>query len=265
MSIHCMGRIVLVLGVTTIAVSRVPAQSQWQYTALGDSLATGYLAQEGYVPRYDTYVQTDTGVSVLLVNLGQNGWTSGGLLNALRTNGTYQSGVSGATVLTWDIGTNDFKNARNAYKNGKCSGKDNQDCLRSAVSTFTSNWDAIVTEILDRRSTSNTIIRTIDLYYPWAAADLTSNTIPDSKETGPKGNDFQVLDYYLNEINAHIALSAANSGIPLAAVHTAFNGSNGDEDPVAKGYIASDGLHPSDTGHQVIATLLRGLAYAPLR
>jgi hypothetical protein len=28
------------------------AQSGWEYTALGDSYATGYLATEGYVRRY---------------------------------------------------------------------------------------------------------------------------------------------------------------------------------------------------------------------
>jgi len=31
----------------------------WQYASLGDSLASGALAQQGYVPRYATYVNTD--------------------------------------------------------------------------------------------------------------------------------------------------------------------------------------------------------------
>lgn len=242
------------------------AQTSWQYTALGDSLGTGFLAQQGYVPRFDGYLQADNAMSVVLVNLSQNGWTSGNLLNALRTNATFQTAVSNASVLTWDVGTNDFKNARARYKTSKCGGRDNQDCLRSAVATFNSNWDGIVTEVLNRRTTANTIIRTIDLYDPWVAADLKSNTTADAKESGPaRGTDFQVLGNYLDQINSHIALSAANNAIGLTPVHEAFNGSTGTEDPVAKGYIASDGLHPNDAGHEVIAGLLRGLAYAPLR
>ena len=36
------------------------AQTGWEYTALGDSFSTGFLATEGYVPRYQGYVQGDT-------------------------------------------------------------------------------------------------------------------------------------------------------------------------------------------------------------
>ena len=33
----------------------------------------------------------------------------------------------------------------------------------------------------------------------------------------------------------------------------------------AKGYIGSDGIHPTDLGHRVIADLLRSAGYAPPR
>jgi len=36
----------------------------WQYVALGDSLADGVLAQQGYVERYASYVNLDTGANV---------------------------------------------------------------------------------------------------------------------------------------------------------------------------------------------------------
>jgi len=266
MRAHRACRAVLIVAATAAIVAGPAAQSQWQYTAFGDSIATGYLAQEGYVPRYSAYVQADTGVPVLLVNLGQNGWSSGNLLNALQTNTTFQTAASGASVITWDIGLNDFRNARNAYKRGGCSGKDNQNCLRSMLSTFESNWDGVLSEILSRRSVANTIIRIVDIYDPWVATDLASNTTADSKETGPaRGNDFQVLEYYLDAMNGHIALTAANASIPVASVHAAFNGSSGQEDPVAKGYITTDGIHPTDAGHEVLAQLLRGTGYAPLR
>ncbi len=240
------------------------AQEQWRYTALGDSLATGYTTPAGYVPAYQNYIQTDAGVSVVLYNLGQNGATSGNLLNSLKTDAVFQSAVLQSEVITWNIGINDFSNARNTYKKRKCGGNDNQDCLRSAVAKLKNNWDGIINEILIRRGTTFTIIRTMDIYNPWVATDKAKNTTQDKSETTVKGNDFQVLRYYLDQMNGHIVTTTTNNLIPCARVYLAFNGANGDEDPVAKGYIAGDGLHPSDAGHQLIANLLRGLGYAPL-
>lgn len=241
-------------------------QVQWKYTAMGDSLATGYLATLGYVSIYQSDVQTDTGVTVTLYNLGQNGSSSGSLLTALRTDSVFQNAVLQSEVITWNIGFNDFRNARGAYKQGGCGGSDGQNCLRNAVATFKSNWDGIVQEILSRRSPFYTIIRTIDVYNPWVTVDKAKNSVADKKEPAyAKGTDFQVLKYYLAQINGHIATTTANNSIPFAGVHAAFNGANGDEDPIAKGLIGSDGWHPSDAGHALIADLLRGLGYAPLR
>ena len=259
-------RILLAPLLVFFLVSFAPAQEQWKYAALGDSVATGYLSQEGYVPKYQSFLQTDNGVSVTLYNLGQNGWTSASLLNALRTDFVFQNAVSQSQVVTWNIGLNDFKNARSRYKSRKCGGRDNQDCLRSAVTTFRTNWDGIISEIISRRSVSNTIIRTLDIYNPWVQADRASNTFADNREPPEsRGNDFQVLKFYLDQINSHIASTASNHFIPYAQVYGAYNGANGDEDPITKGYIASDGLHPSTAGHQAMADLLRALAYAPLR
>ena len=237
-----------------------------EYTALGDSLATGYLAQSGYVARFSADLQTDFGAQVTLYNLGQNGYSSGNLLNALQTKAAFQADISAANVVTWDIGLNDFRNARQQYKNKKCRGKDNQDCLRAMLSSFTTNWNGIATEILTRRSTADTVIRAMDIYDPWTAADARANSTPDTYETGSaRGNDFQVLEYYLDAMNSTIALSAMNDGFLVAPVHTLYNGSTGAEDPVAKGYIGSDGIHPTDLGHQAIADAFRSLGYSPLR
>lgn len=101
--------VVTLAGVCGICGVGAGAQTSWQYTALGDSLGTGYLAQQGYVPRFHGYLQSDNAMSVVLASLSQNGWSSGNLLNALRTNATFQTAVSNASVLTWDIGTNDLK------------------------------------------------------------------------------------------------------------------------------------------------------------
>jgi lysophospholipase L1-like esterase len=248
---------------TVIAFS----QDQWRYTAMGDSLATGYTSPSGgYVPRYKTHIQTDTSAVVNLSNYGVNGRTSGSLLTALRMDSSLQTSLAQSNVVTWNIGINDLMNARNSYKNKKCGGVDNQDCLRNMVNTFKTNWSAIIGEILARRSFSDTIIRTMDIYNPWVKVDKAKNTFSDTKEPiQSRGNDFLVLKYYLDQMNNHIAATSNNNSIPSAQVYLAFNGTNGDEDPIVKGYIHTDGLHPSNTGFQLLANLFRNVGYAPLR
>ena len=163
---------VLVLCVTFAgSISVVHAQEQWHYTALGDSIASGYTTPAGYVPTFRDYIQTDAGVSVVLYNLGQNGATSLSLLNSIRTDSVFQNAILQSEVITWNIGIVDLMNARNSYKNKKCGGTDNQDCLRSAVTKFKTNWDGIISEILIRRGITYTIIRTMDIYNPWVATD----------------------------------------------------------------------------------------------
>ncbi len=224
------------------------------YTALGDSLAYGILdlSRGGYVPRYASYVQADTGSTVLLNNLGQNGWTSTQLLNALRTNTTFRNSLANSQVITFDIGGNDFLRAINAYKGGTCGGADNQDCLKTTAATFKANWSAIITEILSVRSTGNTVIRTMDVYNPFVNAEKASGS-------------FEMLKPLLDDANNYIAVTSAANNIPCAKVYRAFNGVNGDEDAGDKGYISPydpSGVHPGELGHQVIADLFRNLGYA---
>ncbi len=241
----------------------------WKYTALGDSLAVGVgssscilaiLNCNGYVPRYKNAVQTGASVSVSLTNLGQSGWTSTDLLKALNTNSTFTNNVKASQVVTLDIGGNDLKNARQSYKSKTCGGTDNQNCLRTAVATFKTNWSAILTRVLALRSTNNTIIRTMDLYNPYVAADKAADTWP-----GDAGNDFVVFKAYLDDVNNYIATTSSAKSIPYAHVYTAFNGASGTDDPVANHLIYTDGLHANDAGYQIIANSLNALGYAPLK
>ena len=223
----------------------------WHYSALGDSLAAGALAQLGYVPRYATYVNTDTGATVTTLNLGIPGWLSGDLLNSLQNDPVFRKQVSDAEIVTWDIGGNDLANAHDSYVANTCGGPDNQDCLRSAVSTFETNWDAIVVEVLKLRDPSKTILRTMDIYNPYVAADM-------------QAGRFTTIEPYLDQANNYIVASGKANNIPVAAVHTAFNGADGMTDPGTLNLIAVDGFHPNDAGHKVIADQFRALGYAPL-
>jgi hypothetical protein len=131
------------------------------------------------------------------------------------------------------------------------------------VAKLKTNWDAITAEVLELRSTSNTIVRTMDIYNPYVRIDIASDTWQEDG-LNDELNDFQVFNSYVYKVNRHIATTSYTKGIPSAQVYLAFNGLTGEEDPRSKGYLSFYGVHPNNTGHRVIADELRKLGYAPL-
>jgi lysophospholipase L1-like esterase len=224
----------------------------WDYVALGDSLAFGIAAAQGYVPRYAEFIRLDTQANLRVVNLGVPGWTSSDLLNALRGDANLRSAVMNAEVVTFDIGGNDLLGAWRAFLQGSCGGPENLDCFREAVDRFKQNWDSILAEILALRSRDTTVLRTMDVYNPF---------VGEQKALGI----FDRMKPFLDEVNEHITSTATVSGIRCARVYAAFNGPLGDEDAVAKGLISPDLVHANDQGHEVMAQAFRELGYAPLK
>jgi lysophospholipase L1-like esterase len=250
-----------ILFLTLPGASTLSAQNV-SYTALGDSLAFGVFAPigQGYVPLYRNHLANDTGLKVFLHNLGVPGWNSQDLRQALERNFLFQLLVWNSEVVTVNIGGNDLRAARTAYKARSCGGMDNQDCLRAAVSTFQRNWDAIIGRILGLRGSRKTLMRTMDIYNPYVSEDKATNSwteFPDDQD------DFTVLKAYLEQANQYIAQSSASFG-GFAKVYEAFNGPGGDKDPADKGLLSFDGFHPDRTGHALMASLLRDVDYAPL-
>lgn len=253
-------RLIAVIVLFILTESAVAA-SVWNYTALGDSLAFGALALplQGYTFVYRNDLQADTGNTVLLYNLGVPGWTTSDLLNALHSSFSLRLTVRLSQVVTFDAGGNDMNAARSSYKAMTCGGSDNQDCLRAAANQVKVNWDAILAELQGLRNFKRTIGRTITIYNPFVTEDQNSDTWPNDG-----GNDFQILNGYLADVNSYIESKSPAAGILVAPVYTDFNGINGDEDPKLKGYIAFDGFHPNTAGHAEIAKLLQNLGYSPL-
>jgi lysophospholipase L1-like esterase len=249
-----------VLLVTQFAAPQARAQSSVLYTALGDSIGFGLFAPigDGYVPTYERFIEADSGASVSAVNLSVPGWTSSDLLRELKRNLLFRLSVATSTIVTVNIGGNDLLGGRGSYKDRTCGGADNQDCLRTGIAAFTSNFNAILAEVRSLRGSRNTIIRTMDVYNPYVNEDRAQDTWPNDQ-----GNDFQVLKPYIDAVNSQIATIANARNIPYARVYLAFNGPNGDIDPSDRGLIAFDGLHPNGNGHRLIADLLRGLGYSP--
>jgi lysophospholipase L1-like esterase len=235
----------------------VNAAQVWNYAALGDSLAFGALALplRGYTFLYRTAVANDTGNTVLLYNLGVPGWKSADLLNALRTSWSIRVLIATSRVITWDIGGNDMNAARGSYKAGTCGGLDNQQCLKDTVAQLKVNWDGIVAELHQLRNFDRTTVRTMDIYNPFVTEDMASIS------SSGVGTDFDVLKFYLDDVNAYIADRSLKEHVGLARVYFSFNGPDGKVDPKSLGFIAFDGFHPNDAGHAEMARLLRALGY----
>ncbi len=211
----------------TMATTDAPAS--WDYVALGDSLAVGVGARRGYVDRYAEHLRSDTGARIEVVNLGRSGQTSSQLLYVLRHDPSVRRAISGAEIITFNIGINDLGHASRSYENRTCGGAHNERCLREAVEVVEGNWDAIIEEILGLRSTEEAIIRTAGLGYTLHVEG--------------------VYEPYLAEVNRHIVALSADERIPYVEVHLGEDG------------LSPDGVHPNDEGYEAIANRLRELGY----
>jgi lysophospholipase L1-like esterase len=225
------------------------------YVALGDSLAVGVgaTAGNGYVARYKAALESDTGATVNLDNRGVSGSSSSQLFSAVQSDANLRTALQNAQVITFDIGGIDLLAARATYKQNttSCGGADNQNCLRTAVANFKTNWNGIIAALHSLNAAANT--RTIDIYNPFVNVDKSADTFPNDGGL----NDFEVFKIYLDQTNDHIRTTAQANGIALGSVYCSFNGVNGDIDPGSFGLIAGDGFHPNDTGHALIAARIR--------
>jgi lysophospholipase L1-like esterase len=218
--------------VLTDESTMIHSNPRWDYVALGDSLAVGVGARRGYVTRYAEQLRSDTGVRVRTLNLGVSGQTSTQLLYSLRHDPGMRKDLRGAEIVTLNIGLNDLGQASGSYEAGMCGGPQNKACLRETVNKVDQNWDAIIEEILNLRSTEETIIRTAGFGY-----------------TPRAGKTFEP---YVVETTRHIASTTAENNIPTVEVSLGDAG------------MSKDGLHPNDRGYRVIADRLADLGYEPL-
>lgn len=250
-------RIVLlaVLAAMFVAALSGPATAQQQpnyYTAYGDSITYGYGAVGlPYASLYSWQASVDTEKTLTLVNNGVPGWKSDQWLAQLRNYRSYYGTENrNSRAITLFVGFNDLYVPRQLkYKTGQCGGSDGQDCLRSAVSTFETSLDGILDELTATCPTSGATLTVANIYDPFVAIDKAAHTYPNDGAT----SDNEVYQKYIGQINDAIDESAAAHGVAVADVYSIINGENGDEDPVAKGWMQADGIHPNLYGNVAIA------------
>jgi lysophospholipase L1-like esterase len=220
-------------------VKPTEAVQEWLYVAFGDSTAI-CCGSRSYPSYYAEFIGQDLNVKVRLYNMSVGGSTSDQLLRQLEGEGA-RSVLAEAQVVTVVITLGDI---------GQCR-FDGKECLEKKLVTSMENYKAILERIIELTSPGNTIIRTQSLYNPFMSQGV------------PQG-DVEDLMYMFEKWNNNLIMIAGQYNVPIADVYRDFNGPDGSEDPIEKGYIASDNLHINDNGARRIAELLCELGFKPL-
>jgi hypothetical protein len=143
-------------------------------------------------------------------------------------------------------------------------------CIRPVESTlrqwrrYIATLKTIFQQIFAIRNGEPVILRTANWYVPVIAHP--ANPVPPFP-SGKSLEQCRIIDACtrFQESNAEaIATAAAAYKVPVADIYRAFNGPSHREDPVAKGYLQPDNIHPNDRGRALIAKTVAALGYKPV-
>lgn len=206
----------------------------YQYTAIGDSLTTGFGAMpgNGFVPVYRRMAEVRLRRFVAYNNLGVNGMTSSELLQRVQHNPVFRQNLQEADIVTVSIGGNDLiQAARHAGPGGqdnKALGKALQECKR--------NTGDLISAIYRLKSSGGRhwIMRTVGLYNPYP-------NLPEATEWVKAFNRF--------------CSQRGGANYAFADTYRLFAGNE-------RELLSLDRLHPNGRGYRIIADQLDAFGYA---
>jgi lysophospholipase L1-like esterase len=225
----------------TPTVSTAPPPSSYRVVALGDSVPAGSRCSCPAFPElYAKKLARRAKVPVRVRNLGAPGQTSAGLLASLRTSSTARA-VASADIVTITIGANDFTfSTYLQHRRGTLS------CYAPALRRLRGNLSAILDMI--RLLHSNVRRQTILVTGYW---DIWRDGAV-GRESGP--TYMRVGDAMTRRVNEVISSAAEEAADDYVDLFAPFRGTAGDRDDT--GLLASDGDHPNQAGHELIAAEL---------
>jgi len=235
--------VLLLLGtcVTTKMETAPPelAAETWDYVILGSSIGAWWAEY------YGDLVESDLGVKLVYRNHWAPGQLVWELLRNIRIDETLRSDIKEAELITIGVGINDmFYEIETSVAGGLVD----KDRLSKKLDTLRETYDTMLTELLSLTSPTDTIIRTMDFYYPYIGRDQEKGIYSETKR-------------WWQEFNKRIVEVAGKHGIPVAKIFEAFHGSGGNDDPAEKNYLDADGRHSSEEGMKVIAAEFHKLGY----
>jgi hypothetical protein len=226
----------------------------WDLVIIGDSslweLGAAYASQ----------IEQDVGVGVVLHDFTRGGLSAGEVLSTLRDGEEARRGrvadlaaaLEDAEVVVMFVNPVDSIDPQNPNDLEQCFlARAPQSCGPDTFEKWTADLQAIWLEIFRLRDGQPVILRATDIYNPLV--------IPWSRR-----GVLQVCTECWENMSDAARLAAEAYGIPFLSRLDAFNGPNHDEDPRQKGYIVSDGAHPSELAAQFTAALLSEMGYGPV-
>lgn len=235
--------------VATTTPEAPAATEQWDLLFFSDSL--GWSVAHQWAAR----IEAELGVEVTVHDYATGNLSAVKIDQWLAPGGLHRQLLAEAEIISF------FGNPR-----GSGVVADSETCIspstipREPPAEYSSaDWDgykkvlrSIYESIFEARAGEPTVVR---------AMDFMLSVVAEWKEAG-------IYDECLRELtlmNEVIAEVAAEYGVPVASVFSAFNGVNHDEDPKEKGWIGSDRIHTNAEGQAAMVEVFHGLGYDPLR
>ncbi len=221
-----------------VTQSAVEGQT-WDYVVLGSSIGTWWSKN------YGRLLESSLSVRIVYHDYAVGEQTIANLLSNVMSKERIREAIRGAQVITIGCG---FQDTSAAIIDAVYFGPYDPKRLDQKVKDFQVAYDSMIDEVLKLASPSRTMIRLMDFYCPFVRVYKEHAT-------------YDVIKQYWMKFNDCIIQAGRRAGIPVAQVFAAFNGPDGNDDPVVKGYIAGDGKHPSDLGKDAIAAEFCKLGY----
>lgn len=124
-------------------------------------------------------------------------------------------------------------------------------CEMERFAKYTDDLKVIWAKVIELRDGQPTILRATDIYNP-IVADWKRN------------NAFEACNECWGNMSAAARQAAEAYNVPFLSRYDAFNGTVHSEDPNEKGYIDSDGEHPTKLAGEFTAGLLSTMGYEPV-
>jgi hypothetical protein len=228
-------------------------EAEWNLVVIGDSS----LWRFGQA--FASQIEKDVGVKVVLEDVLGGGRSAGSVLRALQTGETSSPKLQrlpdtlrDAEVVVMFVNPMDSVDPKKPLDFGGCFDyKAPESCGPESFEKYTADMKAIWAEILELRAGQPTILRATDIYNP---------LVDPWNEHGV----FEACTVCWENMSNAARLAAEAYDIPFLSRYDAFNGEDHNEDPREKGYIESDGEHPSELAGQYTAELLSQMGYEPV-
>jgi lysophospholipase L1-like esterase len=234
------------------------AAPSWKIVALGDSDTTGQgdPTRVGWVGRYAAQLRQKLGLTVTVVNLAQEGMTSGQLLASVRSDSSTRSALKGAQIVLLGIGGADLDDGDTRLQGGKCKP---EACYAPVMQAFGRNLDATAASIQSLKRGSKFVLRAIT---PETSVIGAEDLIPSFL----KQYATRVSLYQGRSFGRLICAGMTRHGGQCVNLLHPFNGPKGTDNAYRKGLMSrSECCYPTAKGQQLIADLLYGTGLAPLR